>query len=114
MKRIIRSIISAGALFAAAILSSCTPNGGLRCTAGSCQNEPPTPRIAPIFLYNPQIYEEARKSGRVEINTITFLGFFIEGMQGKDVVGRFMPIQGTNAGSGTSGSSWVRVIRLVR
>jgi hypothetical protein len=67
-------------------------------------------------VYDPYVYEMNRHSGRVEIQISKVMGFFIQGMDGNDVVGYFVGAPGFISGGQPSGglTSWLRVIRLVR
>jgi hypothetical protein len=94
-------------------------NGGLGgiqggCTAaGTCAR---SPRLVAIPLYNPDVFNAGTPHGRTDITVIKILGFFMERMQGNDVVGRIMgyptvPRGGTSA---TPATSFVISISLVR
>jgi hypothetical protein len=67
-------------------------------------------RIGAIAIYDPGIYQ---RSGRNEIQTKYLLGFYVVGMNGKDVMGRFVGRVGLNTGPGPK-SSWLRIIQLIR
>lgn len=75
-----------------------------------------SPRVAVIPLYDPVFYETGRKNGRTaDLKIANYLGFFIEGMQGNQVVGRITPVAGVfagNAGPAPSGA-FPKVVRLV-
>ena len=82
---------------------------------------PPSPRIVVIPVFDPMVYDEGRAHGRVDIKIANFMGFFIERMQGNDVVGRVLPITGlVRGGAGGGGGepvpdgSFLRAIRLVQ
>ena len=49
-----------------------------------------SPRLVAIPVFNPDAYDAGRASGRVTIEVVKILGFFIEGMQGQDVIGYLM------------------------
>jgi len=65
---------------------------GCNCVRGS--NRAVSPRIRPLPLYNPERYARYRDSGRSgpEFEVVNYLGFFVERMQGNDVIGRIHPI----------------------
>lgn len=55
----------------------------------------PSPRIAPIPLFDPDFYENGKQGGRgADFRAVNYLGFFIEGMRGNEVIGRVTPIGG--------------------
>lgn len=61
----------------------------------------PSPRVVAIPLFDPVYYETGKKNGRyADLKVVNYLGFFIEEMQGNDVVGRVTPIGGILSGSG--------------
>ena len=61
----------------------------------------PSPRIAPIPLFDPQFYENGKHGGRnADFRAVNYLGFFIESMQGNEVIGRVTPIGGSRKGEG--------------
>jgi Flp pilus assembly protein TadG len=68
-----------------------------------------SPRIVKIPFYDPNF---PPLPGRKSITVIGFGAFFLEGMSGQDVVGRFMKI--TSQGSWGAGSSLVYGVRLVQ
>ncbi len=54
-----------------------------------------SPRVTVIPLFDPAFYTAGKQNGRTaDLKVSNFLGFFIEGMQGNDVVGRVVPITG--------------------
>lgn len=74
-----------------------------------------SPRIRPIPLYDPIHYETGKMNGRnADLKMVSFLGFFVEGMQGKDVMGRIHPITAQTTGNGNTQSSFAMAIRLVQ
>jgi Putative Flp pilus-assembly TadE/G-like len=61
----------------------------------------PSPRVVAIPLFDPVYYETGKQNGRnADLKVVNYMGFFIEEMQGKDVVGRVTPIGGILSGSG--------------
>jgi Putative Flp pilus-assembly TadE/G-like len=72
-------------------------------------------RIVIIPLYDPYKYENGKQNGRnADIYIGNYLGFFIEQMQGNEVVGRICPIGGLYVGgAGPTPGAFPVVIRLV-
>ncbi len=68
-----------------------------------------SPRIIKIPMYDPNY---PPKSGRSTITVVRLGAFFLEGMQGKDVVGRFMKI--TTSGIWGPGPSMLYGMKLVQ
>src|SRR4051812_1875500 len=62
-----------------------------------------SPRIFPIPLYDPIIYDSGKRNGRTaDLRTANWIGFFVEDVAGKDVVGRIIPIAGISVKNGPS------------
>lgn len=69
------------------------------CVKGSAFGR--SPRIAVVPLYDPVYYETGKQNGNnASLRVANYLGFFIEGMQGQQVVGRITPITGLVKGGG--------------
>lgn len=69
------------------------------CVKGSAFGK--SPRIAIVPLYDPVYYETGKHNGNnASLRVANYLGFFIEGMQGNEVVGRVTPITGLVKGGG--------------
>lgn len=63
-------------------------------------NMHPSPRIAPIPLFDPAYYEAGKQTGRnADLKAVNYLGFFIERMRGNEVIGRVTPITGLRNGN---------------
>ena len=61
----------------------------------------PSPRVVAIPLFDPVYYETGKQNSRnADLKVVNFLGFFIEGMQGGNVIGRVTPVGGLRRGSG--------------
>ena len=61
----------------------------------------PSPRVVAIPLFDPVYYDEGKRNGRnADLMAVNYLGFFIEEMQGNNVVGRITPIGGLKKGTG--------------
>jgi Flp pilus assembly protein TadG len=77
----------------------------------------PSPRVFPIPLYDPDYYQSGKTTGRnASLRMANWIGFFIVGRSGNDVLGRITPIHGVfdqNAGPAPSGV-FPFVIRLVQ
>jgi Flp pilus assembly protein TadG len=77
----------------------------------------PSPRVVAIPLFDPNYYYTGKMNGRnASLKFINYLGFFIEPMQGNQVVGRITPIGGLRQGNGgpAPAGAFPRVIRLVQ
>jgi hypothetical protein len=76
----------------------------------------PSPRIVAIPLFDPVYYAEGIQQGRnASLRFVNYLGLFIEGMRGGEVVGRITPIGGMRRGGagGAPPAAFPRSIRLV-
>ncbi len=76
----------------------------------------PSPRIVVIPVFDPYLYEESRQHGRQDIRVANLVGFFIEELQGSDVLGRIVPMTGlVRADLGpVPGGAFLKAIRLVQ
>ena len=76
----------------------------------------PSPRVAVIPLFDPDYYDTGKRNGRpADLRAANFLGFFIEGTQGNDVIGRITPVSGIIDGSGPSPlGAFPKTTRLVQ
>lgn len=88
-------------------------------TACTCVRDsafPISPRIAVVPLYDPYVYETDKHNGKnASLTAVNFLGFFIEPMQGNQVVGRITPIGGLVSGNGPLATgAFPKAIRLVQ
>jgi len=76
-----------------------------------------SPRVVIVPVYDPMYYAVGIHSGRnASLKVANYLGFFIEGVQGNQVMGRITPVAGVlddNAGPAPAGAFPV-VIRLVQ
>jgi hypothetical protein len=58
-----------------------------------------SPRVVAIPLFDPYYFDEGKHNGRnASLKFVNYLGFFIEGMQGNEVIGRITPIGGLKKG----------------
>jgi hypothetical protein len=61
----------------------------------------PSPRVVAIPLFDPVYYDSGKRNGRnADLKAVNYMGFFIERMQGGNVVGRITPIGGMLTGNG--------------
>ena len=77
----------------------------------------PSPRIAPLPLFDPVYYETGKQNSRnADLKAVNYLGFFIEEMNGNEVIGRVTPISGVyNGGLGPAPEgAFPMAIRLVK
>jgi Flp pilus assembly protein TadG len=76
-----------------------------------------SPRIVIIPVYNPIVFANGPAHGKnIDLQFTNFIGFFIEPMNGNQVMGRIVPVTGLidgNAGPAPPGA-FPRVIRLVQ
>lgn len=76
----------------------------------------PSPRIKIVPVFDPYYWNVGKQNGRnADLEVANFIGFFVEGMQGNDVVGRITPVTGlTDGNSGPAPvAAFPKVIRLV-
>ena len=61
----------------------------------------PSPRVVAVPVFDPVYYDSGKRNGRnADLKAVNYVGFFIEGLQGGDVLGRITPISGLLKGSG--------------
>ena len=76
-----------------------------------------SPRIVAIPVFDTGAFHAGQMNGRTEIRIVNILGFFMERMDGNDVVGRFVNIPGLKIGSSSNISpeaAFMKVPLLVR
>ena len=77
----------------------------------------PSPRVVAIPLFDPVFYDTGKRNGRnASLKFVNYLGFFVERMQGNEVVGRITPIRGLRKGAGfgpAPAAAFPKSIRLV-
>jgi Flp pilus assembly protein TadG len=77
----------------------------------------PSPRVVAIPLFDPVYYREGKQTGKnASLKFVNYLGFFVERMQGNEVVGRVTPIGGLRRGVGfgpAPAGAFPKTIRLV-
>lgn len=76
----------------------------------------PSPRVVAIPLFDPAYYADGKQNGRnASLKFVNYLGFFVEGMRGNEVVGRITPIGGLRTGLGPApAGAFPYAIRLVQ
>ena len=76
-----------------------------------------SPRVFPIPLYDPIIYDSGKRNGRTaDLVTANWIGFYLDHVEGNGIVGRIIPIGGIydkNSGPAPTGAFPV-AIRLVK
>lgn len=89
---------------------------GCHCVKGSAFGTK-SPRVAIIPVYDPVVYEMGKQnSTNASLKIANYIGFFLEGMQGGEVIGRITPVAGVligNVGPAPAGA-FPTVIRLVQ
>lgn len=86
------------------------------CTAaGTCPNGV-SPRIVSIPIFNTSEYYAGKMSGLTSLTVVNILGFFIDSMQGNNVVGHLTKAPGLSDGNSSinPASSFLTQIQLVR
>ena len=77
----------------------------------------PSPRVRALPLYDPVYYELGKQNGKnASLKFVNYLGFFVERMQGNEVVGRITPIGGLRQAAGfgpAPAAAFPKTIRLV-
>lgn len=75
-----------------------------------------SPRIVAIPLFNPEVYEDGRQTGRVDLQIVKILGFFIADMQGNEVIGYLTSAPGLLVGTEPFDfdSAFLKTVLLVR
>ncbi|MBI4487261.1 MAG: Tad domain-containing protein, partial [Acidobacteria bacterium] len=87
-----------------------------KCVTGSAYGSK-SPRVVVIPVYDPVVFATGPAHGKnIDLKFTNFIGFFIEPMQGNEVVGRITPVSGLfdgDAGPAPAGA-FLAVIRLVQ
>jgi Flp pilus assembly protein TadG len=61
----------------------------------------PSPRMITLPLFDPVYFDTGKQNGRfADLKVVNYMGFFIEEMQGNNVVGRISPVGGILSGNG--------------
>jgi Flp pilus assembly protein TadG len=77
----------------------------------------PSPRVRAVPLFDPAYYQDGKLNGRnASLKFVNYLGFFIEEMDGNEIVGRITPIGGINTATGgpAPAGAFPMYIRLVQ
>jgi Flp pilus assembly protein TadG len=78
----------------------------------------PSPRVVAIPLFDPVFYDTGKRNGsNASLKFVNYLGFFVERMNGAEVVGRITPIGGLRKGTGFAPApvtAFPKTIRLVQ
>jgi hypothetical protein len=85
------------------------------CVKGSAHGK--SPRVAIIPVYDPVYYEMGKQnSTNASLKIANYIGFFLEGMEGGEVIGRITPVAGLLVGSAgpAPAGAFPMVIRLVQ
>ncbi len=98
---------------------SASANDGLGAPVGGCMATGAcslSPRLVALAVFNPDAYDSGRASGRTDIQVTKILGFWLEGMQGNDVIGYLThyPAVATGGAPVEADSTFLRTIILVR
>ena len=75
-----------------------------------------SPRIVAIPVFNTAVYYAGKLTGQTNFTVVNILGFFIDRMQGNDVIGYLTEAPGLSIGNATISpqSSFLAQIQLVR
>src|SRR5262245_18381289 len=88
------------------------------CAPGTCAGRyyARSPRIVAVALFNLDAYFAGTPNGKSTVPITNIVGFFVEGVSGKNVQGRLVSIPGTTVGSSAvaNAASFMRTILLVR
>jgi Flp pilus assembly protein TadG len=84
------------------------------CVKGSAFGK--SPRVAIVPLYDPDYYETGKHNGNnASLKVANYIGFFIEGLNGQQVVGRITPVTGlVKGGVPIPDAAFPKAIRLVQ
>jgi Flp pilus assembly protein TadG len=93
------------------IQGSCAPG-----VCGDGKYHGSSPRIVPVALFDLDAFFAGSPNGKSTIPIANIMGFFVEGMSGKDVLGRLVAIPGISKGTSSlpTSSSFMRQVLLVR
>jgi Flp pilus assembly protein TadG len=87
----------------------------------SCAQASPScgtsPRVVAIPIFNTALYESTKRQGLPVFTIVNILGFFLDEMQGNDVVGYLTEMPGLTIGAGPAlspSSSFLSTIQLIR
>ena len=83
---------------------------------GSAYPTNKSPRVFPIPLYDPIVYDSGKRNGRyADLVTANWIGYFLEEIQGSSLWGRIIPITGIRDKTGPAAPTGLnpKTIRLV-
>jgi len=86
------------------------------CAQASPPCAPQSPRIIAIPVYNTRSFYDSRITGKIAVEIINIIGFFVDRMRGNTVVGYFTTIPGMQVGNGAinGNQAFMYFISLVR
>ena len=76
-----------------------------------------SPRIVLLPVFHTEYYEDGRQTGRLDVEIVNIIGFFLEQVTAQSVEGYFMMVAGDYSGGNstvTENSSFAKTIRLVQ
>jgi hypothetical protein len=76
----------------------------------------PSPRIKVVPIFDPYYWNVGKQNGRpADLKAANYVGFFVEGLQGNDVIGRITPVSGLVDGDAAPApaGAFPRAIRLI-
>ncbi|MEQ1897741.1 MAG: pilus assembly protein TadG-related protein [Vicinamibacterales bacterium] len=75
-----------------------------------------SPRIVPLPVFDPDVYQAGKHSGKIDISIVNILGYFIDDMVGSDVIGYLVLAPGVVTGGAPFGfeSAFLRSLVMVR
>jgi putative Flp pilus-assembly TadE/G-like protein len=76
-----------------------------------------SPRIVAVPIYDTGYFFDGQQTGRTQVRIVNILGFFLDQMQGNNVVGYFTTVPGLKiggAGNVAPDAAFMKVVQLVR
>ena len=70
------------------------------CAQATTSCAPRSPRIVAIPIFDTAVFESTKRQGLPVFTVVNILGFFIDQMQGNDVVGYLCEVPGLTVGAG--------------
>jgi hypothetical protein len=98
---------------------SATANNGRGAPVGGCMAAGTcavSPRLVAVAAFNPDLYDAARAGGRTEVVVTKILGFWIQRIEGTDVVGYLThyPALAESTNDVDPGAAFLKTVVLVR
>jgi hypothetical protein len=87
------------------------------CAASTCPQYGRSPRVVLRPVFDTEDFEDGRQTGRLDVEIVNILGFFLEDVLAGNVEGYFMQVRGSYSASNgdvTQDSSFAKTIALVR